>query len=102
MSGYLVCDEPRGVECWMVLSLPFGYVRFSSSPSEATAMPRQMAHGYATSFGTWVNGQLRARVVETHRVPQVAKAIIERNSEAAMQAQQAAMVDMCWTAGEEQ
>ncbi len=102
MSGYLVCDEPRGLTCWLVVSLPFGYPRWSASPGEATAMPYRMAHGYAAAFGTVVNGTLRARIVETHRAPQETKAIIERTTEAAMQAQQAAMVDMCWTSGEDQ
>ena len=97
VSGYLVCDEPRGIACWMVVSLPFGYARWATSPSEATPMPYRMAHDYAAAFGTVVNGELRARVVETHRVPAMAKQIIERTTEDAMQRQLAATVDGCWT-----
>ncbi len=95
--GYVVCDEPRGIACWMCLSLPYGYAKWTVNPAEATPLPYRMAHDYAASFGTVVNGELRARVVETHRAPVIAAAIVERTTEAAMRAQQAAMVDMCWT-----
>lgn len=97
MTGYLVCDEPRGIACWLQLHGPFAYPKWSTTPADATPMLYRMAHDYAAAFGTTVNGELRARVVPTSRAPMVAHQIGERITEKAMQSQQAAMVDMCWT-----
>jgi hypothetical protein len=94
INGYLVCDEPRGMACWLVLSGPFGYSNWTGKISDATPMPYSTAHAWAAAVGTVVNGELRARVVPTSRAPQVVKAIIKQADDAADR--MLSMVDLCW------